>query len=408
MPIRRLIISTMLAVSAVAAAYPALAQQKDVPIAAVVPLSGPWARGGENIRNGAQLAIDDINASGGIKALNGAKLRLVVVDAGDSPDKARNAAQRVLSDEPNLVGGTGSWLSAFTLAVTEVTERAQLPFMTGSFGDPITARGFKYVFQVPAIASKISEQFLPVISKVAESATGSKPKSVGVITDSTPSPTAVLKPLREGGFQAAGMKVAVDETFTPPLSDATSVVQAVRAGRPEWLFLPTTTTQDTALVIQKLNEFGLGKGRLPIVANSGTVALPEIRNIVSADLMEGVMVVLGFWPNRNATDIVTRFSAKYNEPWMISDAIEGYADIQLFKEAIERAGSTDREKVAQVLRTIDITDGPAKYFAGGRVRFDEKGRRVDATIVVVQWQKGRPELVYPLDVATAKVSWPKQ
>ncbi len=405
---RRTMIWTMLAAGTLAAVSPAAAQQKDIPIAVVVPLSGPWARGGENIRNGAQLAVDDINSSGGIKALNGAKLRLVVVDAGDSPDKARNAAQRVLSDEPNLVGGTGSWLSAFTLAVTEVTERAQLPFMTGSFGDPITARGFKYVFQVPVIASKISEQFLPVISRIAETATGAKPKSVGIITDSTPSPTALLKPLRAGGFEAAGMRIAVDETFTPPLSDATSVVQAVRAGRPEWLFLPATSTQDNALIMQKLNEFGLGKGRLPIVANSGQVVLPEMRNLVSAELMEGVMVVLGFWPNSNAADVVKRFSAKYNEPWMISDAIEGYADIQLFKEAIERAGSADREKVAQVLRTIDITDGPAKYFAGGRVRFDEKGRRVDAAIVVVQWQKGRPELVYPFDVATAKAVWPKQ
>lgn len=397
-----------LAAATVAAVSPSMAQQQDIPIAVIAPLSGPWARGGENIKNGALLAVEDINKAGGIKALNGAKLRLVIADAGDSPDKARNAAQRVLSDEPNLVGGTGSWLSAFTLAVTEVTERAGVPFMTGSFGDPITNRGFKYVFQVPVIASKISEKFVPVISTLAESATGAKPKSVAIITDNTPSPTALLKPLREGGFKAAGMNIATDQIFTPPLSDATSLVQAVRAARPDWLFLPATSTQDNALIIQKLNEFGLGKGRLPTVANSGQVVLPEMRNLVSADLMEGVLNVLGFWPNKEAQDVVERFKAKFNEPWMISDAIEGYADIQLFKEAIERAGSADKEKVAQALRTIDITDGPAKFFPGGRVRFDEKGRRIDAEIVVVQWQKGQPVLVYPLDVAVAKPIWPKQ
>jgi branched-chain amino acid transport system substrate-binding protein len=204
------------------------------------------------------------------------------------------------------------------------------------------------------------------------------------------------------------MSIVTDQIFTPPLSDATSLVQAVRASRPDWLFLPATSTQDNALIIQKLNEFGLGKGRLPTVANSGQVVLPEMRNLVSADLMEGVLNILGFWPNKEAQDVVDRFKTRFNEPWMISDAIEGYADIQLFKEAIERAGSADKEKVAQALRVIDLKDGPAKYFPGGRVRFDEKGRRIDAEIVVVQWQKGIPVLVYPLDVAVAKAIWPKQ
>ena len=59
------------------------------------------------------------------RSLGGAKLEIIYADAGDSTEKAKNAAQRLLSDNPDLVGGTGSWLSSFTLAVTEVTERAQ-------------------------------------------------------------------------------------------------------------------------------------------------------------------------------------------------------------------------------------------------------------------------------------------
>jgi branched-chain amino acid transport system substrate-binding protein len=80
----------------------------------------------------------------------------------------------------------------------------------------------------------------------------------------------------------------------------------------------------------------------------------------------------------------------------------------IYKEALEKAGSTDRRKVAAAIRAMDTTEGPAKYFPGGRVKFDENGRRVDADVVVVQWQNGVPVTVYPTDVAVAKPIWPKR
>jgi len=103
---------------------------KEVKIALLVPLSGPWARQGILKQMGAELAIEDVNNSGGVKALGGAKLKLVIYDTGDSAEKAKNAAQRLVAQEPDVVGGMGSWLSSFTLAVTEVTERAELPWLT--------------------------------------------------------------------------------------------------------------------------------------------------------------------------------------------------------------------------------------------------------------------------------------
>ncbi len=93
------------------------------------------------------MAVDEINQQGGVKALGGAKLTLKIADASDSPEKAKSAAERLLSQEPQLVAGIGSWLSSFTLAITEVTERQQLPWLTLSYADTITGRGFKYVFQ---------------------------------------------------------------------------------------------------------------------------------------------------------------------------------------------------------------------------------------------------------------------
>ena len=78
--------------AAAALAGPALAQAAEVKVALITPLTGAWARSGDLARKGAELAIEDINAAGGIKALGGAKMRVIVADTGESPEKAKSAA----------------------------------------------------------------------------------------------------------------------------------------------------------------------------------------------------------------------------------------------------------------------------------------------------------------------------
>src|SRR5713101_4947302 len=252
------------------------AQTKAVKMAMIAPLSGPWARQGQLLRQGAEMAIDEINQKGGIQKLGGAKFELVVADAGDSTEKAKNAAQRLLSDQSDLIGGFGSWLSSFTLAVTEVTERAQLPWLTLSYSDAITNRGFKFIFQTSPTADWQASETLPTALKLAEAATGKRPKTIGIIQDNTASPVSFGKYLREGGgLDKAGLKPVVDQIFTPPLSDATPLIDKVRSARPDFLLLLLSAMPDNKLVLEKLDEFKLTKGKLPLVGN-GAVRLPRI------------------------------------------------------------------------------------------------------------------------------------
>ena len=126
----RQVLRVMLAAAAVLAPVDVPAQGNSIEVGLIAPMSGPWARQGQVMKLAADMAIESINQQGGIKALGGAKLKLSVFDAGDSVEKAKNAAQRMVADSPNLVVATGAYLSSFTLAVTEVTERAQLPVIT--------------------------------------------------------------------------------------------------------------------------------------------------------------------------------------------------------------------------------------------------------------------------------------
>ncbi len=401
-----------LAIFCAASACAALAQPAkppaEVKLAVVVPLSGPWARNGELHLKGAQLAADQINAAGGIQALGGARIRLISGDAGDSTEKAKNAMQRILSQNPDLTGGTGAFVSSFTLAVTEITERAEIPWLTLSYSDQITARGYKYVFQTSPTAARQAADALPVLLAVAKQANVPAPRTVGIIMDNTASPASFTKPMREGGFEANGLKLVVDEAFTPPLSDASSMVQKVRNARPDILLLLTTNVPDTKLVLEKLNEMGLGKGRLPVLTNGGHMGAPELLNAVGKDILEGTMVAISNWGGKGQEKLIADFRAKSGEPWMTQDSMSTYGDIQIFKDAIESARSADPKKVADALRTMDKTDGSARFFPGTRLKFDAQGRRPDASLVVLQWQGGEPRPVFPEALATAKPAWPKR
>ena len=403
---RRTLIGTTAAAALAAPSIVRAQNPAEVKVGLIVPLSGLYARPGSVMRMGAEVGIDDVNAAGGIKALGGAKLKLVLIDCGDTVEKAKNAAQRMVAQETDLVAATGAYLSSFTLAVTEVTERAQLPVLTLSYSDLLTDRGFKYIFQTAATASSQSEQGLPELMKLAESASGKKPKTVAIVMDNTATSVATAKALKEKLFKQLGLELVVDEVWTPPLADATPLIQKVRAARPDLLFAMPNAVSDAKLLVEKMNEFGLGQGRIPTISFSITIAEPDVLQSVSPQVLQGVMTVVANWGFKGHETLIAEVKKRYNEPWATQNVISTYGDIWLMAAALEKAGKADKEAVAQALRTMD--GGPAKYFPGGQLKFDEKGRRVGAGVTIVQWQNGTPVTVFPKEIAVAEPFWPKR
>jgi branched-chain amino acid transport system substrate-binding protein len=376
-------------------------------IAMIAPMSGPWARQGQLLRMGADLLAEDVNSAGGIKALGGAKLEVVYADAGDNTEKAKNAAQRLVADQPDLAGGTGSWLSSFTLAVTEVTERASLPWLTLSYSDAITNRGFKFVFQTSPTADWQAAETLPTALKLAEAATGKRPKTIGIIQDNTASPVSFGKQLREGGgLDKVGLKAVVDEIFTPPLSDATPIVGKVRSAKPEFLMLLTSAMPDCKLVLEKLDEFKLARGKMPLVGNGAPFGSPELLTTIGPELLEGLLFSVANWPLKGQEEFIERFKKRTGEPFLTQDGLCGYGHTWILKEALERAGAADKLKVAEAIRGMNLTEGPAALSFPGPIKFDDKGRRQEVPMIFAQWQKGVPVTVYPEDRALGKPYWP--
>jgi branched-chain amino acid transport system substrate-binding protein len=375
---------------------------EDVKIALVAPLSGRWARQGQLKKMGADMAIDEINSTGGIKALGGAKILLREADAGDSVEKAVSAAQRALSGRDKISAGIGSWLSSFTLGVTEVAERLQVPWFTLSYADSITERGFKYTFQTSPVSSLQAEQALDLVVDLAKKANAPL-KKAALIGDNTAATVFFMKPLREKLLKAKGIELVADEIWTPPLADATAIVQKLRAGQPDIVFYGATNFPDSIQVLQKVKEFGI---KSPFMAVGAWIVTPDYIKTVGKELLDNIMAVVAAHPLKGQEDLVERFKKRTGEPFMTQDPLMTYAHVWIIKEAIERAKSADPKAIREAMTGLEITSGPAAAtLYPGKIKYDERGRRVGATPVIVQWQNGEPFTVVPANIATRPLVW---
>ena len=363
----------------------------DVKIALVAPLSGRWARQGQLKKMGAEMAIEEINSQGGIKALGGAKIVLREADAGDSVEKAVSAAQRVLTRE-KISAGIGSWLSSFTLGVTEVAERLQVPWLSLSYADSITERGFKYTFQTSPVSSLQAEQALELVTDLAKK--NNRPiKKAAIVGDNTAATVFFFKPLREKLLAAKGIELVVDEVWTPPLADATAIVQKLRATQPDIVFYGATNFPDSIQVLQKVKEFGV---KTPIQGVGAWLVTPGVRE-------DGRQGGARQHPDRRGRPSAQGAGGAGQEV----HAAHGRAvhdpgpalhlRPRVAHQGGHRAGEVGRSqghpRRAGEDRPHLGAGGDAFY--PGRIKFDERGRRVGAVPLIVQWQDGEPFTVVP-------------
>ena len=134
-------------------------------------------------------------------------------------------------------------------------------------------------------------------------------------------------------------------------------------------FLPTVIS-DAKLVLEKMNEFGMGHGKVPTVSYGIAMFEPDMLQTMSPDLLEGMMGAIGSWGSKGHEQIIAELKQKYHEPWMDQNELSTYADFFVIKDALEKSGKADREAVATALHTMD--DGPSKYYPGGEIKFDEE------------------------------------
>ena len=196
--------------------------------------------------------------------------------------------------------------------------------------------------------------------------------------------------------------------FTPPLSDATLLIEKVRSAKPDFLLLLTSAMPDCKLVLEKLDEFKLSHGKIPLVGNGAPFGSPELLKTIGPELLEGLLFSVANWPMKGQEEFIERFKKKTGEPFLTQGRpVRLVATSRSWKAgAAAPASAADRLKVADAIRAMDLTTGPAAACFPGPIKFDEKGRRIDVPMIFAQWQKGVPLTVFPTNLALAKPFWP--
>ncbi len=374
----------------------ASAQAKDVNIGVLYPTSGSQARFGQMCVNAVKLAVDEINAAGGIKSLGGAKLNPIIADIQSDPGVTRNQTERLMATG-NLTAATGSYVSTYTLVATEVAERYRIPFITGSIANKLTDREFKFIFQVSPKATMFGEMQMEFARKVA--GTG---KRAAVAFEDTDYGTSTSKGLIEGA-KKAGFEIVMAEPYTAKFTDATPLVSKIKAARPE-LFFPVSYITDALLIIRTMKQLNVNAA---VVAGGAGYLIPDFYKELGKDA-EYVFSVGSWNYDVNCPEVpkaAVAYEKQYGE-FLMEHAGEAYVMIHVLADAIQRAASTDPLKVRDALAKTNLTKGPGSVMPGCHVEFDATGWNKHVHPVMVQWQQGQLRTVYPASDARVKPVWP--
>lgn len=394
---------TVLAGTGAALAMPfiartALAAPKEVNVGVVMPLSGANAQFGINSRNAIQLVADEINAAGGIKSLDGAKLNLIIADSTSTPTTAATVAQRMISQN-SVVAVLAAFASSLTLAISEVTERRGIPLLTMSFSDVLTERGFKNVFQVVSKGSVLGQaQFDHSVALARIS--GEEVKKVAIMYEDTAYGTSQAEGLRKAAKQA-GIDVVLDEAYPLGITDVTPLINKVRGSGAQLVF-PVSYLNDSILIVRTMRQQGLN---IPTIGGAAGYVIPDFRKALG-DLADGVLSIAP--ANYDQTPEYTERFRKRFGYFMVHEAIEHAALTGVLAHALEVAASTKPDALRTALLDTTFDQGWATVMTGGSVKFDATGHNKVAYPVLVQWQKDELVTVFPDQAAKGKAIWLKR
>lgn len=373
----------------------AQAQAKQVNIGVIMPLSGANAQFGINSRNGIELVADEINAAGGIKALGGAKINLIVADSTSTPTTAGTVAQRMISQN-EVTAILGAFASSLTIAISEVTERRDIPLLTMSFADQITGRGYKNIFQVVAKASALGKAQLDYTVAIAQAA-GTKIDKIAIMYEDTAYGTAQAGGLRAAA-KAANIQLVMDDAYPLGITDTTPLINKLRASGAQAVF-PVSYLNDSLLLIRTMRQQRI---TIPAIGGAAGYVIPDFEKGLG-EFAEGVLSISTANYDLD-TELTDRFRKRFGY-FMVHEALEHAVALDVLVQAIEKAKSAKAEDVTMALRGGKFTGGWTKAMTGGAVEFDSTGLNTASIPVMVQWRKKELVTVWPKDVAKGTAEW---
>lgn len=319
--------------------------QETIKIGGIAPLSPPGGvQTGESLRDGMTIAVEEINASGG---LLGKQIELVVEDTSGVPEKGVAAFERLASSE-GVVAVTGSAHSAVCTAVGPVAEKYEIPFVAGEcWSDAVTAAGIPEVFRI-TVANSL------VYSVAADWVKEAGFKNIAIISENSDWGFGIIdvftKNLQDTGANVTSFTAErTVSDFTPQL------LQLKRADPQPDLIVAGFTGSNLLLMLRQAYDLGLAPSKdTAIFAAGADVLEPEFWNVMG-DAGKYVIGNPAGLPGKPDTELSRSFSEAYQAEFdrpANAVAMEGYDGVMVIAEAIKAAGATDGPALQEALRQL--------------------------------------------------------
>jgi len=389
------------------------AQPKTVKIAAIHCVTGPLAEPGQACRLAAQIAVDHVNAAGGIKAMDGAKLELMLGDTQTKADVARAEAERLINAGAQILMGTFN--SADTNAIVPVAQQRRVPFLVDiSAADPITANVAKavkegqqktqYVYRNFPTGTLFGVRAVQYFNEIFKEA-GVSPKRVVLMHSND-----LFGSNQARGFQAAhkaanpSWEIVEVIPWPEPPSDLSTEVSRAKAAKPD-IIAPITRPASAQLLLPEIR-----KQRVEIlgIMGPGSPGLYEAGQLaILKDDLEYVMAS-NPWPNfknPRSQKLAEEYLKRSGGKTLDTNSGYSYDGIHVIADVLERAKSTEPDAVVEALKKTSYKDN--LMVSTGPIMFNEIGDNPNASPAMIQVLKQKPVVVWPKDMALAKLVFPR-
>jgi branched-chain amino acid transport system substrate-binding protein len=307
-----------------------------IQIALTTPITTDIALLGIQARNGLQLAVDDLNATGGIA---GKKIKLDIADTSNSATTAINALNRLLDAQPLVV--YSSMISPQVFAQSDIVRKAQIPFLVAATNAKITDQGIPWLFRMHVHDGQLAE-FAP--RYVVETMKAKRPAIIAVADDFG---LGASKGIQQTLAKLNVTPVAV-ESYAPSDKDMTAQLLNI-ADKKADVILMWGRPGDITLVLKQMKQLGID---IPRVGNASVVAQTTLNNL-TAEEADGAIAIGGLIPqgvdSAPAKAIVAKAIEQFNVP-ADNFTVAYYDSLHLLKTIIEKVGC-DQAAIREALAT---------------------------------------------------------
>jgi len=392
--------------------------QATIKVGGELPLSGPTAPTGALNKEGMDLAVEIINnkfpgltlpfaETEGLPGLGGAKLEMIYADDRGDPNVAMAEVERLIQQE-KAVAILGGWQSSCIKTGSMVAERLKTPYISGAGSSvDLTKRGLRYYFRLLAHSGKVAKAYFDCVQDM-EKKLGKKYQKVAVAYENTEY-GSVMNEQIENEIKKRGYKNVASIPFDSTATSVKLEVQKIKAANPD-VFLQIGYDPDAILFTKTMKTFNYTP---PVWFGMAGYTSPKYVPSVGKD-GNGVLVSgwfhVGF--NKPVTQKVAAiYKQKYGKAMSIPVALNFMAPFVL-ADAINRAGSTDREAVTDALEKTRLTEeqnimpGPGIWFTPKQDPPEHSHDNEGVSMLVLQIINGKVEVVWPFDYRTADIIWP--